>query len=436
MAATPYAQAVAYLYSLQRHGIKLGLETIQALIEALNRPQERYPTLHIGGTNGKGSTAALAAAMLQRAGYRVGLYTSPHLVDFRERITVNGEPIPEGVLVEATTHLRAVCPREVTPTFFEFTTAIALGYFAFSRVDVAVLEVGLGGRFDATNVVTPLASCITTIALDHQEYLGTTIGAIAFEKAGIIKPRVPVVVGRVDAEAMAVISAVACERDAPISVLGTDFHVEGAVPAACSYHGLERTIRDLSCPLLGRHQLDNLACALALMDVVRSRGLRVDDEAVRGGVSSVRWAGRLEIVGERPRMVLDGAHNPAAAQVLAEYLQAFKRGAPHARVIVVVGMMRDKDHAGVLNALVAAADDVVVTKPNLARAAELSQLTAIIVPLPHGPRVHQVPDVAAALRIAQDLARSEDLVLITGSLMLVGEAKAILRGLPMSPLRG
>ncbi len=436
MSATPYAQAVAYLYSLQRHGIKLGLDTIQALLGAVNRPHECYPTLHIGGTNGKGSTAALAAAMLQSAGYRVGLYTSPHLVDFRERITVNGELIPEDVLVDATAHLRAVCPHEVSPTFFEFTTAMALWYFAQCRVDVAVLEVGLGGRFDATNVVTPLVSCITTIALDHQEYLGSTIPAIAFEKAGIIKPRVPVVVGRVEAEAMVVISTAARERDAPVHVLGADFHMEGPVPAACSYHGLERTIRDLSCPLLGRHQLDNLACALAMMDVIRPRGFSVDEQAARRGVTSVRWAGRLETVGERPKMVLDGAHNPAAARVLAEYLHAFKRGAPRARVIVVVGMMRDKDHAGVLNTLVTVADEVVLTKPNLARAVELSQLTAAIVPLSHGPRVHQVADVGAAIRHAQALAGAEDLVLITGSLMLVGEAKAFLRGLPMSPLRG
>ncbi len=436
MSATPYAQAVAYLYNLQRHGIKLGLDTIRALLGAVNRPHERYPTLHIGGTNGKGSTAALAAVMLQSAGYRVGLYTSPHLVDFRERITVNGEPIPEDILVEATAHLRAVCPREVSPTFFEFTTAIALWYFAQCQVDVAVLEVGLGGRFDATNVVAPLVSCITTIALDHQEYLGSTISAIAFEKAGIIKSRVPAVVGRVGAEAMAVISAVARERGAPLRVLGTDFRTEGQEPADCSYHGPEGEIRSLSCPLLGRHQLDNLACALAMMDVIRPRGLFVDEEAVRRGVMSVRWAGRLETVGERPRMVLDGAHNPAAARVLAEYLHAFKRGAPRARVIVVVGMMRDKDHAGVLNSLVAVADDVVLTKPKLARAAELSQLAASLMPLPHGPRVHQVPDVGAAIRQAQSLAGAEDLVLITGSLMLVGEAKAFLRGLPMSPLRG
>ena len=204
-----YASAVAYLYSLQKHGIKLGLETMIALVGRLGMPQARYRTLHIAGTNGKGSTAAMTAAILQKAGYRVGLYTSPHLIEFRERIRVNGEMIGEADVARLTDVVKGLCETDISPTFFECTTAMALQHFADAQVDVAVLEVGLGGRFDATNVVTPMACAITTIAMDHQEYLGTTLSSVAFEKSGIIKTNVPVVVGRVSDEAGRAIERVA-----------------------------------------------------------------------------------------------------------------------------------------------------------------------------------------------------------------------------------
>ena len=200
-----YAAAVSYLYNLQKHGIKLGLETMTALVGRLGMPQARYRTLHIAGTNGKGSTAAIVAAILQKAGYRVGLYTSPHLIDFRERIRVNGEMISEMDVARLTALLKGLCDPDMSATFFECTTAMAFQHFADSQVDLAVLEVGLGGRFDATNVVTPLACAITTIALDHQAYLGSTLSSVAFEKAGIIKTHVPVIVGRVPDEASRVI---------------------------------------------------------------------------------------------------------------------------------------------------------------------------------------------------------------------------------------
>ena len=196
-----YSAAIAYLYSLQKHGIKLGLETMAALMARLDSPHRRFRALHIAGTNGKGSTAAMTAAVLQAGGFRVGLYTSPHLVDFRERIRVNGTMIDEGCVSHLTQQIRDVCRQDLSPTFFECTTAMAFQYFADSSIDVAVVEVGLGGRFDATNIVQPAACAITTIALDHQEYLGKTLASIAAEKAGIIKSRIPVVVGRLDEEA-------------------------------------------------------------------------------------------------------------------------------------------------------------------------------------------------------------------------------------------
>lgn len=210
-----YSETVAFLYGLQLHGVKLGLETIRALLTRVGEPHRRYPVIHIGGTNGKGSTAALTASVLQAADYRVGLYTSPHLIDFRERIRVGGAMIPEARVSAIVEALRAASAPDLAPTFFEFTTALAFLYFAEEQVDVAVLEVGLGGRFDATNVVEPLATAITTIGLDHEAYLGSTFEAIAFEKAGIMKPAIPVVIGRIGGPARQVIEAEASARRAP-----------------------------------------------------------------------------------------------------------------------------------------------------------------------------------------------------------------------------
>ena len=230
-----YSSTLSFLYSLQQHGIKLGLDTIEGLLTRLGRPERDYPALHIGGTNGKGSTAAMAAAMLQAAGYRVGLYTSPHLVDFRERIRVNGQPIGEDRLIELVERVRSVAGSAAEPTFFEFTTAVAFEYFKTHQVDVAVIEVGMGGRFDATNVVTPVVSAITNVTLDHQAYLGTTVTEIAFEKAGIIKPGVPVVVGRVEPDAWETIERAASTRGARCSRWDSDFRAEGDPVAGFRY---------------------------------------------------------------------------------------------------------------------------------------------------------------------------------------------------------
>ncbi len=427
------SDAVAFLLGLQRHGIKLGLESIQALLAAIGNPHQALRVLHIAGTNGKGSTAALSASMLQAAGHRVGLYTSPHLVEFRERIRVNGADISEAALAEWTARIQAACRSTLSPTFFEFTTALALAYFAECRVDVAVLEVGLGGRFDATNVVTPLASCITTIARDHEAYLGSDLAGIAFEKAGIIKPGIPVVVGKLGPEAQAVVERVASDRAAPLVQYGHDFAIQGESPASCVYQGREGR-RDLRCPLRGRHQLDNLACAVAAMDVLSSQGLSVTEEAIRCGVAQVHWAGRLEVVGEHPRLVLDGAHNPAAAEVLAAYLAESRQGARPMKVWAVVGMMQDKDHVSFLQRLVPHVDEVILTVPNLSRSASGEHLWAALPP--DGPPVRIIPQVSEAIRTAQRLAAPDDMICVTGSLMLIGEAKAYLQGLPMSPLRG
>ncbi|MBI3808335.1 MAG: bifunctional folylpolyglutamate synthase/dihydrofolate synthase [Nitrospirae bacterium] len=429
-----YSSAVAYLYRLQKHGIKLGLATMTALMVRLGMPQTRYRTLHIAGTNGKGSTAAMAAAILQSAGYRVGLYTSPHLVEFRERIRVNGEMIAELQVARLTEQLQTLCQPDLSPTFFEYTTAMAFQHFADFGVDVAVLEVGLGGRFDATNVVTPMACAVTTIALDHQEYLGNTCSSIAFEKAGIIKPGVPVVLGRLEDDAWRTIEQIARERQAPVFRLNEDFCTEGETPQRFSYRGLGMHYDGLTCALEGRHQLDNAGCALTLLGAVATQGITVTAEAVRAGLREVNWAGRLEVVDRHPTVLVDGAHNPAAAMALADFLTRSARSHQSRPVVLVLGMMRDKDHRGFIEPLRGLVDEVVLTQADHPRSATAQELRASLEDLLSHP--HVVSSLSDAMALARQLAMPDGLVCVTGSLMLVGECKAWFRGCGFSPLRG
>ncbi|HSF66616.1 MAG TPA: folylpolyglutamate synthase/dihydrofolate synthase family protein [Nitrospiraceae bacterium] len=429
-----YSSAVAYLYHLQKHGIKLGLETMTALITLLGMPQARYRTLHIAGTNGKGSTAAMAAAVLQAAGYRVGLYTSPHLVEFRERIRVNGEMIGESQVAQLTEQLQALCQPGLSPTFFEYTTAMAFQHFADSGVDIAVLEVGLGGRFDATNVVMPMACAVTTISLDHQEYLGNTRSSIAFEKAGIIKPGTPVVLGRLEDDARLTIEQVARERQAPVFRLNEDFCTEGAGSRQFSYRGLGVKFEGLTCALEGRHQLDNAACALALVEAAAPQGVSVTAEAVHEGLRRVNWAGRLEIADSHPTILLDGAHNPAAATALANFLMHSEQSHLSRPVVLVLGMMRDKDHRGFVAPLKGLVDEIVLTQADLPRSATAHELRASLGDLILHP--HVAPLLSDAMTLARRLATPGGLVCVTGSLILVGECMAWLRGCRLSPLRG
>ncbi|WP_455242192.1 bifunctional folylpolyglutamate synthase/dihydrofolate synthase [Petrachloros mirabilis] len=429
-----YASAVSHLYNLQKHGIKLGLETMTALVGRLGMPQDRYRSLHIAGTNGKGSTAAMAASILQAAGYRVGLYTSPHLVEFRERIRVDGEMISETEVARLTELLKGLCEPDLSPTFFEYATAMAFQHFAEQRIDVAVLEVGLGGRFDATNVVTPAACAVTTIALDHQEYLGKTVSSVAFEKAGIIKSNVPVIIGRVSGEALKTIEQVASERTAPLARLNREFHVSGVSAERFCYVGPRIRIDDLSCSLQGGHQIDNAACSVALIEAACSEGVVVCEEAVREGLAKVRWEGRLEVVERQPTVVLDGAHNPAAAEALASYLREFRLSHPGSRVVLVMGMMKDKDHRRFAEPLKDVVDDVVFTQADLPRSATAHELQAELKEL--WPHAHASSVVNDGVEKARRLARETDLICVAGSLMLVGDVKAMLHGSRLSPLRG
>ena len=430
-----YSSVIEYLYTLQKHGIKLGLETMQTLLNRVGNPHRSLRALHIGGTNGKGSTAAMVASVLHHSGRRVGLYTSPHLVEFRERIRVNGCMIAEHHVETLIARLRAALFDNLEPTFFEMTTALAFLYFADSEVDVAVLEVGLGGRFDATNVVQqPLASAITTIGLDHQEYLGHTEEAIAFEKGGIIKPFVPVVIGRMGQAAEQVLRRIARDRSAPLWQLGRDFAVDENRPERLTYRGVTRVFEGLACGLAGRHQWDNAACALALLEAAGRAGIDTDGVAVHDGLGTVSWEGRLESIDEEPKVVLDGAHNPAAAHALAGYLKDFSISHPTSLIILVWGMMRDKDRQGFITPLLPFLSEIVLTQASLARSATVQELRATLQAW-HGPVLEAVLP-RNALTVARSRARPHDLICIAGSLMLLGDIKAAVRGCGLSPIRG
>ncbi len=431
-----YPKAIEYLYGLQWHGIKLGLENIRRLMTALNEPHRRFRSVHIAGTNGKGSTAAMVAAVLVAAGYRTGLYTSPHLIDFTERIRVNGEPIRPEEVARLTERIRAAAA-DLPVTFFEFTTAMAFLHFADSSVDFVVAEVGMGGRHDATNVLTPLVSVITPIDFDHQAYLGNTIEQIASEKAGIIKPSVPVVTSADRPEAVSVIRNVCREQKAPLYRVGSEVRVEGASPQQFRYQGIRWSFSDLNCALLGRHQLSNAGCALAALELLEAQGISIGEAPVRQGLLTVRWEGRLERMPPAPSgaaVILDGAHNPAGARVLRAFLEESKLSRA-GRLILVLGILRDKDIGGILSELVPAADEVIVTRPRHERAVPTDDLKRYLEK--YAVLVTVRDPIEEALRYAQSAASAADLVCITGSLHTVGEARSHLKGLPQpSALKG
>lgn len=429
-----YSETVQFLYGLQQHGIKLGLDTIRTLLGRVGDPHRRYPIVHIGGTNGKGSTSAMVAAIAQAAGHRVGLYTSPHLIDFRERIRVNGEMISEARVMALVEQLQAAAAPDLAPTFFELTTALACLYFAEAGIDLAVLEVGLGGRFDATNVVTPTVTAITTIRLDHEQYLGSTVEAIAFEKAGIIKQGIPLVLGRVGEAAGRVIEARALAVEAPLFRLEREFRTEGATPADFVYEGPIGRHEHLTCVLDGRYQMDNAACAITLCAMARQAGILMPDSAIRAGLRAVAWEGRLEIAALHPEILLDGAHNPAAAEALADYLAARRARRPDGRICLVMGMMRDKQPQGFFQPLRPFIDELILTQADLPRALPGADLRTALRDL--APSAHVTATPADALALARRLVDPDDLICVTGSLMLVGEVKALLRGCRLSPVRG
>ena len=429
-----YADCLTYLFGLQRHGIKLGLENITQLLSHLNHPQRRFPVLHIGGTNGKGSSAAMATGVLQALGFRVGLYTSPHLVDFRERIRVQGECIGEESVRDFVRNLLANSTTDPGFTFFEIATAMAFRHFADERVDIAVVEVGMGGRFDATNVCQPVGTLVTSLDLDHQAYLGDTLPAIAFEKAGIFKPTIPVVLGPMLDPAKEVLVEQASKVGAPVYEYGRDFVAKERADGQFDYDGIVNHFQSLLCPLAGSHQVVNAANALALLEVSIIPGLSLIQKGIKQGFKGISWEGRLECVGNAPLTYLDGAHNPASAQVIVEFFRREKASCPDRRVIMVLGMMNDKNIGEFLKIVTPIVDTLILTRIDHPRAATLEELK-MAVPTSM-VSVKECPQPQEAWDLAHQMAQSQDVICVTGSLFLVGHMKSVLSGCRYAPVVG
>ena len=421
MGGENYDQALSYLYDLQKYGIKFGLSSTNSLLKRIGNPQEGLKTIHIAGTNGKGSTAAMLSAMLVRAGFKVGLYTSPHLVRFNERFRLNEQDIEDEEIMAVFERVRAVVDEREPPTFFEMTTAMALSLFAAKGVDWAILEVGMGGRLDATNVVQPQLTIISNVSFDHQEFLGSTLSRIAREKAGIIKKQVPLITAVKQPVALAVIKTRCSALNAPCYRLGRQIKVRTLGERRFSYSGLGWRLEKLHLPLAGRHQVVNAATALGGLEVLERWGYyNLVEEQIREGLVKTRWPGRLELLGMQPPVLLDGAHNYAGIMALR---QALQEEYTYRRLIVVLGIMADKDLRGMFLRLAPLADRIILTRPKYERAAEPESLRAVAGEF--AERTELIRPVGEALERAIGLATSEDLVLVTGSLYFIGEVKEI-----------
>ncbi len=415
---------------------RFNLERLARLCELVGMPQDRFKSLHVAGTKGKGSTAAMLDSILRAAGYRTGLFTSPHLHDFRERIRVNGGLITEDEVAAIVALLQPLVdelhrrhPELGRLTTFEAITALAFVQFAEQNVDFAVLETGLGGRLDATNVVEPLVAVITSISYDHTQVLGKTLTSIATEKAGIIKPGATVVCAPQEDEAMAVIEAACRERGARLGIVGRDWRWEGT-NSSLRVTGPFGTYDNLRVPLLGAHQIVNATTAVAAIDALRWNGIEIAPEHICEGLASVRWPGRLEVMSRDPLVVVDGAHNADSARKL---IAALRECFSFRRLILVLGTSMDKDIAGIVRETAPHADMVIITKSLHPRAATLVTLQAEV--SKHKARADRTPalraiatadDVAAALRLARAEAAPDDLICVTGSLFVVAQARECL----------
>jgi dihydrofolate synthase/folylpolyglutamate synthase len=421
-----YNQALDYLYSYVDYSLKKSSELakahfelgrMRALMDLLGNPQSAYPIIHVAGTKGKGSTSAMMAAVLTTAGYRTGLYTSPHLQDYTERIQIDGQPIAHSGLVELVEEIKPAVAKISALTTFEITTALGLLHFARQKVNAAVIEVGLGGRLDATNVVLPRVAVITALSYDHMAVLGNTLTLIAGEKAGIIKPGIPVVSSPQPEEALAVLEQVSAERNAPLTLVGRDVTFR---PLEHSLDGQDFVIGGpksviLRIPLLGAHQVANAATAYAAL---RASGLNLSEESIQKGFADVCWPCRFDVVRREPPVVLDSAHNIDSARRLREALDDYFPGRP---VVWVFSILEDKDAQGMLVELKPRIAQVIATQTDHPRVLEAQKIIDLVQPT--GIPVEVVRPASAALERAIELAGARGVVLVAGSVAFAGEMK-------------
>jgi len=430
-----YKEALEYIHGTYRFGSKLGLENIRKLLEKLDNPQEGLNVIHVAGTNGKGSTCAFLNSVLSEAGYRVGLYTSPYLELFNERIQINGKPVENERLAKLTQRVKEkvdilISEGNAHPTEFEIVTAVAFCYFKEENVDFLILEVGMGGRLDATNAIDKsLVSVIVPVALDHTQYLGGTIGEIAAEKGGIIKENGLVVSATQSTEAENVIKDICREKHAKLEIVKT-YNYQIVRRSLKSYEFKSTGLNGfgkLKIGLLGEHQIRNCILAVRVLGILVSEyGIEIDSEAIRRGLENAKWPGRLEVICEDPCVIIDGAHNRHGAIVLDNFLKYHfksKKKRP-GKIIGVVGVLGDKDTNGIIEETVSFFDAVIVTEPENKRAMEVDDLKALVEK--KNDMVEAIKNVKEAVERALELAGPEDCVVVYGSLYLIGHARTLI----------
>jgi len=431
-----YQSTLDYLYSFVDYSLtrslryspeKFDLGRMAALAQAVGSPHQDYPIIHVAGTKGKGSTCAMIANILEMAGLKVGLYTSPHLIEFTERIQINRQPVSRQRLVELVNVLKPEVAKIERLTTFELTTTAAFLYFSQEKVDIAVIEVGLGGRLDATNIVDPLMSVITSLSMDHMNVLGDTLEKIAVEKGGIIKPGKPVVVAHQKPEAAAVLKQIAIERNAPI--LFTDAKVQATVTAH-SLTGQDFSLKGLAenngknrilhfhLPLLGEHQVQNAVTAYAAIQVLQESGISIPESSIQRGFESVYWPGRFEILQNAPLVIIDSAHNLDSAEKLAQTIRDYLSGRP---VNIIFGASEDKDVTGMLSALKPVVEQVIITQSEHPRSYDSVQLGELAVKI--GLQVAVIPNLIAALETGLGRVPINGALVITGSIFIAAGAR-------------
>jgi dihydrofolate synthase / folylpolyglutamate synthase len=415
-----YNEVIDYILQMEKFGIKLGLSNITKFLSYVGNPHENYPMIHVAGTNGKGSTVAIMEAILISAGYRVGVYTSPHLVDFRERIKINGKLIDKKYITNFfNSNFKKI--ESLPITFFETVTAMAFAYFRDEKVDIALIETGMGGRLDATNVITPKVTVITNVETEHTKWLGFKVRQIAFEKAGIIKPGVPVVTAAQNFDARNVIRQICQQNKCKlISIFDETQWVIKNITRDCSELDIftrSNKYYNLRLALPGRHQLENAICALIGVELFEQQtGMKSSSAAVANGFRTVKWDGRLQRISESPEIILDVAHNPAALTRIGEYFREFY---PNKKIIAVFGILSDKDYHKMLKELDRIASVIILTRPMTERAADPALLAEDIAKI-HG-NFQVIPMVRDAFQSAKELCRPDELILVTGSHYTVGE---------------
>ena len=424
----PSGGTLERLYARRRFGIRPGVDRVRLLLDRLGNPEQSFRSIHVVGTNGKGSTSAFLASILTAAGLRTALFTSPHLVSFTERFRIDGLEIPQQRLEPLLAAVLAAAPEEAT--FFEIVTALAALYFSEEQVDVAVMEAGMGGRSDATAALPGIMTVITPISMDHSDYLGSTLELIAAEKAAIAEAATPVIISRQSAEVQRAIADCLQPGNPQQLWAGTAFSASWNSDGSLDYKGINVSLGGLSPGIRGRYQAENAALALAAAESLARLDIHLPETALRSGISAARWPGRMELIPGEPPLLLDGAHNPAGAEALAESLTEYR----YRKLLLVIGTVADKDVSGIVSALAPHATTCYCVCPAIERALSDVKLAAIISDL--GIPAIACGGVANGILSAQQHAQADDLIVVCGSLFTVGEAKSWLAGKEFEGIRG